>query len=76
MAGIVHFTNFYRWMEVCEHEFLRSSGSRWIPIPSKGALAGLGLRPLPLQATFAFRGRSNPHPHRQGTAGPLNRLRF
>ena len=26
MAGIVHFTNFYRWMEVCEHEFLRSLG--------------------------------------------------
>ena len=24
MAGIMHFTHFYRWMEVCEHEFLRS----------------------------------------------------
>ncbi len=26
LAGIMHFTNFYRWMEVCEHEFLRSLG--------------------------------------------------
>ena len=24
LAGIMHFTHFYRWMEVCEHEFLRS----------------------------------------------------
>ena len=24
LAGIMHFTNFYRWMEICEHEFLRS----------------------------------------------------
>ena len=26
IAGIMHFTNFYRWMEICEHEFLRSLG--------------------------------------------------
>jgi len=26
MAGIVHFANFYRWMEQCEHEFFRSLG--------------------------------------------------
>ena len=26
MAGIMHFTHFYRWMEVCKHEFLRSAG--------------------------------------------------
>ena len=24
LAGIMHFTNFYRWMEICEHEFLRA----------------------------------------------------
>lgn len=24
MAGIVHFANFYRWMEEAEHEYLRS----------------------------------------------------
>jgi len=22
----MHFTNYYRWMEICEHEFLRSVG--------------------------------------------------
>ena len=26
MAGIMHFAHFYRWMEVCEHEFLRAAG--------------------------------------------------
>jgi len=26
MAGIVHFSNFYRWMEQAEHEFFRSLG--------------------------------------------------
>lgn len=26
MAGIVHFANYYRWMEQAEHEFLRSLG--------------------------------------------------
>ena len=26
MAGIVHFANFFRWMEAAEHAFLRSLG--------------------------------------------------
>ena len=26
MAGIVHFSNFYKWMEQTEHEFFRSLG--------------------------------------------------
>jgi YbgC/YbaW family acyl-CoA thioester hydrolase len=26
MAGIVHFSNFYRWMEETEHEYLRTLG--------------------------------------------------
>jgi YbgC/YbaW family acyl-CoA thioester hydrolase len=26
MAGIVHFANFFRWMESVEHEFFRSLG--------------------------------------------------
>ena len=26
LAGIMHFTNFYRWMENVEHEFFRSNG--------------------------------------------------
>ena len=26
MAGIVHFSNFYKWMEQVEHEFFRAQG--------------------------------------------------
>jgi YbgC/YbaW family acyl-CoA thioester hydrolase len=26
MAGIVHFANFYKWMEEAEHEYFRSLG--------------------------------------------------
>ena len=26
MAGIVHYSNFFRYMEVAEHEFFRSLG--------------------------------------------------
>lgn len=26
MAGIVHFANFFRYMEACEHEFVRTLG--------------------------------------------------
>jgi acyl-CoA thioester hydrolase len=26
MAGIVHFANYYRWMEEAEHDFFRSHG--------------------------------------------------
>jgi acyl-CoA thioester hydrolase len=25
-AGLMHFSNFYRWMEICEHEWFRSQG--------------------------------------------------
>ncbi len=25
-AGLMHFSNFYRWMEVCEHEWFRALG--------------------------------------------------
>jgi acyl-CoA thioester hydrolase len=25
-AGLMHFSNFYRWMEVCEHEWFRANG--------------------------------------------------
>lgn len=28
MAGIVHFANFYRWMEEAEHDYFRSVGLR------------------------------------------------
>ncbi len=30
MAGIVHFTNFYRWMEYAEHAYFRSLGLKII----------------------------------------------
>lgn len=33
-AGLMHFSNFYRWMEVCEHEWFRALG---LPIMSTGA---------------------------------------
>jgi len=49
MAGIVHFSNFYKWMEQCEHEVLSFAGavdcgasvgwfddrlaSRFVPVP-------------------------------------------
>jgi acyl-CoA thioester hydrolase len=29
MAGIVHYSNFFRYMEAAEHEFFRSLGSPW-----------------------------------------------
>lgn len=32
MAGIVHFSNYYRWMEEAEHDYFRSIG---IPIMSR-----------------------------------------
>ena len=45
MAGIVHFSNFYKWMEQCEHEFFRSLGL---------SIVGIGLMVRPL-AGLAFR---------------------
>lgn len=33
-AGLMHFSNFYRWMEVCEHEWFRTLG---LAIMSTGA---------------------------------------
>lgn len=33
-AGLMHFSNFYRWMEVCEHEWFRALG---LAIMSTGA---------------------------------------
>lgn len=35
MAGIAHFANFFRWMESCEHDFMRSLG-----LGVHGALSG------------------------------------
>jgi YbgC/YbaW family acyl-CoA thioester hydrolase len=40
MAGIVHFANFFRWMEEAEHEFFRSLGVSIVtPLPD-GTILG------------------------------------
>lgn len=55
MAGIVHFSNFYRWMEEAEHDFFRSVG---IPIMSKptadaaGEMALVGWPRVSCQCSF------------------------
>ena len=40
MAGIVHFANFYRWMEETEHEFFRSLGLSIMEKQSDGTYIG------------------------------------
>ena len=37
MAGIVHFTNFYRWMEHAEHAWFRSLGLKIIEEQTDGS---------------------------------------
>lgn len=34
MAGIVHFSNFFRYMELVEHDFFRSLGTSIAPRPN------------------------------------------
>lgn len=40
MAGIVHFSNFYRWMEQVEHEFFRSQGLTIVNHQADGSVVG------------------------------------
>jgi acyl-CoA thioester hydrolase len=40
MAGIVHFSNYYRWMEEAEHEFFRSLGLRIMERQADGSYWG------------------------------------
>ncbi len=40
MAGIVHFANFYRWMEEVEHEFFRSLDLRIMERQADGTYIG------------------------------------
>ncbi len=40
MAGIVHFANFFRYMEACEHAFMRSLGHSVHPGEDAGRSAG------------------------------------
>ncbi len=40
MAGIVHFSNFYKWMEQVEHEFFRSLGLSIVGTQPDGSVIG------------------------------------
>ena len=40
MAGIVHFSNFFKWMEEAEHEFFRSVGLSIMQPLSDGTVLG------------------------------------
>jgi len=40
MAGIVHFANFYRWMEETEHEYFRSLGLSIMHHQADGQILG------------------------------------
>ena len=40
MAGIVHFSNFYKWMEQAEHEFFRSLELTIVNTQSDGTTVG------------------------------------
>jgi YbgC/YbaW family acyl-CoA thioester hydrolase len=40
MAGIVHFANFYRWMEEAEHEYFRAQGLNIMERQSDGTYIG------------------------------------
>ena len=40
MAGIVHFSNFYKWMEQTEHEFFRSLGLTIVNSQQDGTTIG------------------------------------
>lgn len=39
-AGLMHFSNFYRWMEVCEHEWFRSTGLAMMDVSAEGVRRG------------------------------------
>jgi YbgC/YbaW family acyl-CoA thioester hydrolase len=40
MAGIVHFANFYRWMEETEHAFFGSLGFKLVQEQTDGSVVG------------------------------------
>jgi YbgC/YbaW family acyl-CoA thioester hydrolase len=39
-AGLIHFSNFYRWMELCEHEWFRSTHLAMMSTSSEGIRRG------------------------------------
>lgn len=40
MAGIVHFSNYYKWMEEAEHDFFRSIDQRIVTKQTDGTYIG------------------------------------
>jgi YbgC/YbaW family acyl-CoA thioester hydrolase len=49
-AGLMHFSNFYRWMEVCEHEWFRAAGLAMMSVDDGGVRRGWPRR----EASCAF----------------------
>jgi len=39
-AGLMHFSNFYRWMEVCEHEWFRALDLAMMSTTTEGVRRG------------------------------------
>lgn len=39
-AGLMHFSNFYRWMEVCEHEWFRTLSLAMMSVAPDGVRRG------------------------------------
>lgn len=39
-AGLMHFSNFYRWMEVCEHEWFRATSLAMMDVSAEGVRRG------------------------------------
>jgi YbgC/YbaW family acyl-CoA thioester hydrolase len=39
-AGLMHFSNFYRWMEVCEHEWFRTTSLAMMDVSAEGVRRG------------------------------------
>lgn len=49
-AGLMHFSNFYRWMEVCEHEWFRTLQIPMMTVTPEGVRLGWPRR----EATCSF----------------------
>ncbi len=45
-AGIMHFSNFYKWMEICEHEWFRTEGITMMSTSAEGIRRGWPRRKL------------------------------
>src|SRR5436190_1816943 len=50
MAGVVHFSNFFKWMEEVEHDFFRSRG---LSVQLKHAVGEIGWPRVNISCDFA-----------------------